>query len=136
MKESLNAGIQKLRSTHNVMNNNPADTTGPGAIKRGFIHFMNNTSNGYIPAGIYSGLDGRNITVVGNKDNSREYVNRGGLSLRFKREYYGSIGTKHFFDSYDLPRTGRISCMQHLRMSNGTNRIANYTHDGAKYVES
>ena len=62
--------------------------------------------------------------MVGNKDNSREYVNRGGLSLRFKREYYDSIGTKHFFDSYDLPITGRISCMQHLRMSNGTNRIA------------
>ena len=53
-----------------------------------------------------------------------------------KKKYYRAIGAKHFFEAYDLPETGKVSCEEHLRRSEGTDRIANYTHDGVRYVES
>lgn len=135
MKLSLNAALQRLRGIQNVMSNNPAATTGPGALKTGFVYFMNNQSDGYVPEGRYEGVGGRTVTVLGSKKAPREYINREGVDRIKKRKYYEAVGTKHFFDSYDLPKISMISCMEHLVISNGTHKIANYTFDGSKYVE-
>lgn len=138
MKLSLEEALRRLRGTVNVMNNNPAKTTGPGAIKTGFIHFMKNKSLGYVTEGTYEGIAGRTVTVLGSKDKSQEYINRQGVDRMKKRKYYEAIGTKHFFDAYDLPVQGVISCMEHLRRSKGTQKIANYTFDEGRngYVDS
>lgn len=53
-------------SDNNVMINNPAKMTGPGAVKRGMIEFMraldpNTTTNGYLEEGIYVGALGAEL---------------------------------------------------------------------------
>ena len=135
MKLSLDAAIKRLRSLGNVMKNNAAKTTGPGAFKIGFMNFTNNTSNGYIVEGKFDGVGGRTVTVVGNKARSREYINRDGLPRPIKIKYYEAIGTEHFSRSKSLPNQGSISCMEHLRRTMGTQKIASYTFDGHKYVD-
>ncbi|OEU10318.1 hypothetical protein FRACYDRAFT_263847 [Fragilariopsis cylindrus CCMP1102] len=40
MAKMLEVGVERLKATVNVMVNNPAKATGPGACKVGFIHFM------------------------------------------------------------------------------------------------
>jgi hypothetical protein len=40
MAKMLETGVQRLKDINNVMVNNPAQTTGPGACKVGFIEFM------------------------------------------------------------------------------------------------
>ena len=135
MKASLESGMESLRRTVNVMRNNPAKTTGPAALKNGFIAFMNGTSDGYIEEGRYVGLDNQSVTVVGRKSNSRQYVDREGLDAGSKSEYYKAMGMEHFHDTNRHPSKGRISCMEHLKLSNGTNKVANYVFDGEKYVD-
>ncbi|KAL7477363.1 hypothetical protein ACHAW6_003173 [Cyclotella cf. meneghiniana] len=135
MKLSLETGMDSLRKIPNVMRNNPAITTGPNALKVGFIRFMKGTSDGYIRAGIYVGIENRSVTVVGDKDRSREYIQRSGLGELQKIKYYKILGIEHFHENKRFPQTGRISCMEHLEMSNGTNRIANYTFNGSHYVD-
>ena len=135
MKLSLETGMDSLRNIPNVMRNNPARTTGPNALKVGFIKFMNGTTDGYIPAGIYVGIENRSVTVVGNKDRSWEYIQRSGLGEAEKSKYYKIIGIEHFHENKRFPHKGRISCLEHLEMSNGTNKIANYTFNGSHYVD-
>ena len=129
MKLSLDAGIEKLRMGRNVMKNNPSKTTGPGAIKTGFIHFMKNESDGYIPSGRYDGIEGRSVTVIGSKDRHAEYIQREGVPRAKKYQYYKALGVSHFFDSYVLPDMGAVSCMDHLRRTEGTHKVANYAFD-------
>lgn len=136
LKLSLEEGIHRLRETPNVMNNNPAITTGPGAYKTGFINFMNNNSSGYVTEGRYDSIGGRSVTVRGSKHNPWEYINRQGVDSVKKQRYYEAIGTKHFFDAFGLRKVGVISCMEHLRRSKGTHMIANYIFDGKRYVDA
>jgi len=61
-----NAKTYLYRSNANVMINNPAVNTGPGAVKRGMIQFMraldpNTTTNGYLEQGIYHGALGSEL---------------------------------------------------------------------------
>jgi hypothetical protein len=94
MKHALNFGIPGLQNTVNVMVNNPAHKTGPGAIKNGFINFQKAagiSTDGYIPAGIYEGAEEpsserRYCTVVGKKYLPQEYINRSGLSPSKKQK--------------------------------------------------
>jgi hypothetical protein len=135
MKLTLETGMDSLRNIPNVMRNNPARTTGPNALKVGFIKFMNGTTDGYIPAGIYVGIENRSVTVVGDKDRSREYIERSGLGEAQKSKYYKILGIEHFHENKRFPQAGRISCMEHLKMTNGTNKVANYTFNGSHYVD-
>ncbi|KAL3803877.1 hypothetical protein HJC23_004039 [Cyclotella cryptica] len=135
MRLSLETAMDSLRSIPNVMKNNPARTTGPNALKVGFVKFMNGTTDGYISAGTYVGIDGRSATVVGDKSTSKDYIVRTGLGDAQKFKYYKAMGIEHFHETNRLPQTGRISCMEHLKMTNGTNRIANYTFNGSHYVD-
>jgi hypothetical protein len=136
MKLALETGISGLRGIPNVMNTNPSKTTGPGALKIAFINFMRNTTNGYIERGKYVGIDERTITVLGSKGNPKEYVNREGLDQSKKAKYYRAVGIEHFFVAYDLPFKGAISCMDHLSITKGTHKVANYTFDGSTYVDA
>lgn len=139
MKYAINFGINNLRNIVNVMRNNPARNTGPGALKNAFIMLMNGTSNGYIDAGLFEGiLSPRNMTVVGSKTNSAEYVNRQGLNPRDKAAYYKALGIEHFHQTNRYPPRGQISCMEHIRRRNGTYKVANYFFDDAlgQYVEA
>lgn len=135
MRLSLESGMNSLRGTVNVMRNNPAKTTGPAALKNGFIQFMNGTSTGYIDAGTYVGLNNRSVTVIGDRTNPKEYIDRGGLDSSSKRNYYAAMGMQHFHDTNTLSSRGRISCMDHLKLSNGTNKVANYIFNGSIYVD-
>lgn len=139
MKYAIDFGIQNLRNIVNVMRNNPARSTGPGALKNAFIMLMNGTSNGYIDAGLYKGISSpRNMTVVGSKTNSAEYVNRQGLNAGDKSAYYKALGIEHFHQTSRYPQQGRISCMEHIRRTNGTYKVAKYRFDEAtgQYVEA
>ena len=129
MKLSLDVAIERLRAGKNVMKNNPSKTTGPGAIKMGFIHFMNNKSDGYIPSGKYIGIDGRSVTVIGTKDRHAEYIHREGVPRAQKYQYYKALGISHFFENNVLPDVGVVSCMEHLRRTEGTHNVANYLYD-------
>jgi len=135
MKLSLERGLNALRGTVNVMRNNPSRTTGPAALKNGFIQFMNNTSDGYVDAGTYVGIDNRSVTAIGIKTNPREYINRGGLSDRDKMKHYAAMGMEHFHSSNIYPNAGRISCMEHLIRTNGTNKIAKYGFNKSMYFD-
>lgn len=135
MKLSLESGLNSLRGTVNVMRNNPARTTGPAALKKGFIQFMNGTSTGYIDAGTYTGLSNRSVTAIGEKSNPKQYIDRGGLGSDSKRAYYDAMGMQHFHDTSTLSSKGRISCMEHLKMTNGTSKVAKYSFNGTMYVD-
>jgi len=137
LKEALLHGIRNLRGIANVMRNNPARSTGPGAIKNGFITFMNGTTNGYISAGVYVGMNARSITAVGDKRNASAYINRNGLDGRAKSAYYKALGIEHFHENSIYPRQGRISCMEHLKRTNGTSKVAKYRFDekAGQYVD-
>ena len=141
MALAIDNGIANIKNIVNVMRNNPAITTGPRALKNAFILLMNYTSNGYIDAGLYRGLSSpRNVTVVGDKSNPHEYVNRQGLNSRDKAAYYKALGIEHFHENKRFPAPGRISCMEHIRrmQNNGTYKIANYRFDEVRgqYVEA
>lgn len=136
MELSLRQALTRLRETNNVMNNKPQVTTGPGALKTGFINFMSNQSDGYISAGTYIGVEGRSVTAIGSKSFPQEYIRRIGLGEFAKKRYYKALGIDHFFVSHGVPNQGAVSCMDHLKRSEGTNKVANYVHDGQKYVDS
>jgi hypothetical protein len=71
------------------------------------------------------------VTVVGTKERSKDYVNRGGLNHTEKLVYYKALGITHFSELRKVfPRDGRISCKKHLERTNGTDKVANY-----QYVE-
>eukprot|EP00928_Gymnodinium_smaydae_P078860 TRINITY_DN62922_c0_g1_i1.p1 TRINITY_DN62922_c0_g1~~TRINITY_DN62922_c0_g1_i1.p1 ORF type:complete len:408 (-),score=37.33 TRINITY_DN62922_c0_g1_i1:16-1239(-) len=130
MRLCLENALHRLRSTSNVMQNSPAKTTGPGALKVAFIDFLNGTTTGYIPAGLYYGLGDFNkhsVTAFGTKENSVKYVHRSGLRPNEKKKYYDALGMKHFSKVYKPVRgVAAISCMEHLRRTKGTNVVANY----------
>jgi hypothetical protein len=67
------------------------------------------------------------VTVIGTKGRSQDYVSRSGLRRMEKLKYYQALGITHFTESRKLfPRTGRISCNEHLERTNGTDKVANY----------
>jgi hypothetical protein len=152
MKHALNFGIPALQDTVNVMVNNPATKTGPGAIKNGFINFQKAagiSTNGYTPAGIYEGAENiepsserRYCTVVGNKNLGKEYIDRNGLGQSEKQELFAAANMSRYNDLFKkFPRAGRISCQEHIRRqqiaSNGTfYKVANYVPINGRYVEA
>lgn len=69
------------------------------------------------------------MTVKGTKARSKDYVNRGGLDGRDKKAYYEALGIAHF-SKRPGPNTGAFSCKEHLKRTNGTDKVANY-----RYVE-
>jgi hypothetical protein len=153
---ALHYGIQSLQKTVNVMVNNPASHTGPGAIKNGFIRFqaaVGINTTGYIPAGIYEGAadaasssseqERRYCTVLGKLSKSKEYIDRNGLLEAKKVEYFQAVNMSGYLGLYKkFGRAGRISCQEHIRRQqiahNGTvYKVANYvqTQNGV-YVEA
>ena len=82
---------------------------------------------GYIEAGVYFGANNRSVTVVGKKEGSQDFVNRNGLGGNDKSVYYKALGIAHFNDlRKTYPRQGSISCQEHLKRTNGTDKVANY----------
>eukprot|EP00980_Cylindrotheca_fusiformis_P030639 scaffold25149_cov122-Cylindrotheca_fusiformis.AAC.2 len=141
MAQMLETGIERLKQINNVMVNNPAQNTGPGACKVGFIEFMAAVgvqTTGYIDAGVYVGEENRSVTVVGAKNDSQQYVSRVGLKGSDKREYYKALGISHFSDRKSFPPKGQISCLEHLQRTNGTDKVAKYhfVAELGEYVES
>lgn len=112
MYTSLHWGLRAIWSLDSISNNKAPYTTGPRATKNGFIDFMavvGVQTNGYIPSGIYVGMDNRSVTVVGNKTRPHEFVNRGGV--RNKLGEYAQMGMMHF----SKQRSGqRVSCSHHI----------------------
>jgi len=129
MAKMLEVGVERLKTTLNVMVNNPAQMTGPGACKVGFINFMAEVgveTTGYIEAGVYFGANNRSVTVVGNKQWAKSLVNRDGLG-HDKAVYYKALNLTHFTESRKTyPGQGSISCKEHLKRTNGTDKVANY----------
>eukprot|EP00980_Cylindrotheca_fusiformis_P011688 scaffold2770_cov104-Cylindrotheca_fusiformis.AAC.9 len=141
MAHMLETGVERLKEISNVMINSPAQKTGPGACKFGFIEFMATVgvqTTGYIDAGLYVGAENRSVTVIGTKDESQKYVNRVGLKYSDKMEYYKALGITHFSATRKYPPKGRISCLEHLQRTNGTDKVANYRYveELEKYVEA
>uniref|UniRef100_A0A6V2JT61 Uncharacterized protein n=2 Tax=Ditylum brightwellii TaxID=49249 RepID=A0A6V2JT61_9STRA len=138
---SLKQAISLLKQTRNVMFNKAPQTTGPRAIKNGFICFLRAVginTNGYEPAGIYEGgiratEDGelvlnddmvgtvrekRNCTVIGHKSLGKEWVDRDGLGNK-KMEYLSSAGIEYHLQTrkkeYNgLPAENLVSCEEHI----------------------
>ena len=114
------------------MVNNAATTTGPKAVKVGFIKFMAEVgveTDGYIPAGIYVGQNNRSVTVIGEAGRSKDYVHRGGLGNKNKGEYYNAVGIKHFLSMRQGQGPNPISCKEHIKRTNGTDdKVANYIY--------
>ena len=132
MRQMLETGLYNLKQTGNVMVNNAATTTGPKAVKVGFIKFMAEVgveTDGYIPAGIYVGQNNRSVTVIGEAGRSKDYVHRGGLGSKNKGEYYNAVGIKHFLSMRQGQGPNPISCKEHLKRTNGTDdKVANYIY--------
>jgi hypothetical protein len=87
MYYSLHYALLAIWNLESIHNNKAPYTTGPRATKNGVILFLKavgEETDGYIPAGRYVGTNNRSITVVGNKTNSREFVDRGGVSDKKK----------------------------------------------------
>mmetsp|Transcript_38619 Transcript_38619/g.93359 ORF Transcript_38619/g.93359 Transcript_38619/m.93359 type:complete len:425 (-) Transcript_38619:217-1491(-) len=141
MRQMLETGVERLKTIPNVMINNPAQNTGPGACKVGFIRFMAEVgveTTGYINAGMFVGANNRSVTVVGTKEDSREYVDRGGLGNGNKMGYYKALGIKHFSEARKgTSPKGKISCKEHLKRTKGTDKVANYRYvkKFKKYIE-
>lgn len=149
MIHALKHGIDGLRNSVNVMVNNPAHKTGPGAIKNAFVVLqaaVGIIANGYVNAGTYEGAldrasERRNVTVVGTAQKHKEYINRGGLSLKEKQAYFSAANMSgYLWLSKKYPRQGRISCMEHIRRQqlahNGAYyEVANYKPVNGTYVE-
>jgi hypothetical protein len=135
MELELKQAMTRLRTTPNVMNNNPSVTTGLGALKVGYIKFMFDKSDGCIPAGTYFGVEERSVTAIGSKSLPREYIDRLGLGDGAKKRYYRAMEMDHFFVPYNLPYEGTISCLEHLKRTEGANYVANYVHNGQQYVD-
>ena len=49
--------------------------------------------------------------------------------------FFLSKGMEHFHSSKNYPNAGRISCMDHLIRTNGTNNIAKYGFNGSMYFD-
>lgn len=131
MRQMLETGIYNLKQTNNVMVNNAATTTGPKAVKVGFIKFMAEVgveTTGYIPAGIYVGSNNRSVTVIGQANRSKDYVHRGGLGHKHKVEYYNAVQIRHFLSMRKGQGPNPISCKEHLKRTNGTDEVANYIY--------
>lgn len=137
MMLTLEEAQHRLRRTDNVMKNQPSMTTGPLALKVGFIKFMYNTTKGYILEGKYGGINGRTVTVKGSKYHPQDIIQREGLVGPKKTKYYRTLGIEHFHTTAQrYPKKGAISCAEHLKRTVGSNKVANYTFDGSKYIEA
>ena len=121
MKYTLKAGLKSLEQTVNVMINNPAKTTGPNALKIGFIQFMaagGIQTNGYVQAGKYVGESNRSMIVVGSKGKSKEFVSRDGVPAAVKITGYDQMNITHFLAVYQaqtkIDKRSRVSCSKFL----------------------
>ena len=100
MKLTLEEALVRLRYTNNVMKNQPSTTTGPLALKVGFIKFLYNTTKGYIREGKYGGINGHTVTVRGSKYHPQDIIQREGLVGPKKTKYYRTLGIEHFQVQY------------------------------------
>lgn len=98
---SAKHALQALSFQDDIAHNNAAKTTGPGAFKAGFILFQQLAgipTNGYVTEGVYQGVHGRSVRVVGSKEFPREYIMREGVRGDKKRDY-AQMGMTHFHDT-------------------------------------
>jgi mannosyltransferase OCH1-like enzyme len=112
MYTSLHSALMAIWQLESIQNNKAPYTTGPRATKNGFIEFMKavgKETDGYIPAGIYVGMNNRSITVVGDKNYPHEFVHRGGVAG--KQVHYQKMGMVHFSKQRGIQRH---SCSQHI----------------------
>eukprot|EP00536_Pseudo-nitzschia_multiseries_P008474 jgi/Psemu1/198195/e_gw1.215.72.1 len=125
----LKTAVDSLHSaTNNVMVNNPAQISGPAAVKIAMIKFrraVNAESDGYETEGIYEGaleypspsqLLNRTVTIVGKKGGSNEkaYIIRNGLRRQEKKRAWSHMNMTHYHGSHKrFPKRNKISCQQH-----------------------
>jgi len=85
--------------------------TGPGVTKSAMILFMKDKDNfEKVTAGKYKGIDGRTVTVAGNRKNSNQWVQR--ESIKNKNHEYTAMNMKHFSHSKDKNR--KSSCYEYM----------------------
>lgn len=130
------------KTSNNVMRNNPATNTGPRAVKIGMIRFLMTYPqkhwDGYVPAGIYQGgvgpnltkllpwygsddpeypspteLEHRSATVVGIKQHHDQYIDRQGMNDTHKSQAWETMNMTHY-QNQKFPRHNKISCWQHV----------------------
>ena len=85
--------------------------TGPGVTKAAMMIFMKNLADFQtVKAGRYTGMDGRTVTVAGNRRRSNKWVQR--ESLENKRLDYEAMNMTHFGASKNLKF--KESCYEYL----------------------
>jgi mannosyltransferase OCH1-like enzyme len=106
----ITAIMHRLYDLPDMYNQYVPYVTGPGALKLAFQHFMKahpphippgtvrlpsqRSSLNRVPAGIYTGLGNRTVTVVGVKRRPDEYILRN--SVGNKQQLFREMGMKHF----------------------------------------
>jgi hypothetical protein len=85
--------------------------SGPGVTKAAMMIFMKNeTAFQTVQAGIYTGFDGRTVTVAGNRKQSNKWVQR--ESIKKKQQDYVAMNMTHFGNSKNTKF--KDSCYEYL----------------------
>mmetsp|Transcript_73187 Transcript_73187/g.203002 ORF Transcript_73187/g.203002 Transcript_73187/m.203002 type:complete len:427 (-) Transcript_73187:361-1641(-) len=145
MRYTMDDALDHLRQTRNVMKVNAPRTTGPGAIKRGLCLFLEaagkDGGTGYITAGRYVGAENRSVTIVGNKNFSKQYIDRGGLGPA-KMKYYREANIAHFSSQRSYPfHPTAVGCNEHVmrtRERGDLGKVASYkfSREDGRYIEA
>jgi hypothetical protein len=122
----ITAIMHRLYDLPDFQNQYVPYVTGPGALKIAFQHFMKahpphvppgtvrlpeqRSSLNKVPAGIYTGLGNRTVTVVGTKKRPDAYIIRN--AVRNKQQLFRDMGMKHY--SKLTRRATNESCWRQL----------------------
>jgi mannosyltransferase OCH1-like enzyme len=106
----ITAIMHRLYELPDMYNQYVPYVTGPGALKLAFQHFMRahpphvkpgtvrkpsqQSSLNKVPAGIYTGVGNRSVTVIGSKRRPNQYIHRNVVGN--KQNLYREMGMKHF----------------------------------------
>lgn len=73
----------------------------------------------------------RSATILGSRKNPKEYIIRDTTEPWQKMKLYKLMNMTHHHDDIisRLPKTGRISCEEHIRRTINTTKVANYKFD-------
>jgi len=92
--------------------------------------FIDNTTQADITSrNITNNNERRHVTVVGNKANSKQYVNRGGLG-RAKMKYMNDGGMPHYLQDYKDFGGQPVSCQGHISKQEDRINTLNLTLTG------
>ena len=129
--------IQRLLALPNIMEQEVPKVTGPAALREGMITFLQYRPSkdtqaqfyaNEVPAGLYTGMDNRTVTVQGSKETTHDWIQRSTMSAIDKRNGYEKMGQSHFqFAKGRTPKHERESksraCLEYMYYSQKSNGI-------------